>query len=179
MKTRQVFEELIAMVGSYYEKATQAVKAGNGKLYIPGYMSLEDFLRIVDDPSMLMQTGDNAKEPAYLSIEEGLRGHNADGTEHNGFIVVDVIAREVVAIVDRNGKASFDAANPAQEVLRGRWGGYVVNVKNSKGETFEITTKIGIRGMNVPVTVIIEDGTWNVIYESNPVEIRNVTKITP
>jgi hypothetical protein len=177
MKTQKVFDVITTTIENYQEKATQAVKVGDGKLYVPGYMSLEDFLRLIEDPSLLMQTGDNAKEPAYLSVEEGLCGRNADGSEHNGFIIMDIIAREIIAIVDRNGKSSFD---PTKEILKGLWGGYKIRTTNSKGEKFEIETRDGVRGINIPVTVIVDNGKWSVVLDRDhrSVAIAGVTKVT-
>ncbi len=174
MRTRQVFEAIAAMILNYNERATQAVKVGDGKLYVPGYMSLADFLQTMEKPRTLTQTGGNPAEPAYLSFEEGLRGRNRDGSEHNGFIVIDPIAREIVAIVDRNKKASFDSST---EILDGLWGGYYIDVTNSKGEKFEIETVDGVRGLNIPVTVIFDNGNWSVIYEGHPLPIRGVKRV--
>ena len=170
-------DAIATMVLNYVQKAVNAVKFGDGKLYVPGYMTKEDFLRIVANPESLVQTGGNASEPAYLSLEEGQRGRNADGSEHKGFIVIDVIAREVVDIVDRNGKSSLNE-NVLKETYDGLWGGYKINFRNPKGENFEIDTVDGVRGMNIPVKILLRDGVYSVLHDGRPLAIKKIIKFT-
>ena len=177
MKTGKVVDVIAIMVLDYAQKAVNAVKSGDGKLYVPGYVTREDFLRIVANPEFLVQFGGNANEPAYLSIEEGLRGRNADGLEHKGFIVIDVIAREVIDIVDRNGKSSLNE-DMSKETYDGLWGGYKINFKNQKGENFEIDTVDGVRGMNIPVTIVLRDGKYSVLHNGRSLAIKRVIKFS-
>lgn len=176
MKTGKVVDAIATMVMGYAQKAVSAVKSGDGKLYVPGYMTREDFLRIVENPESLVQTGGNASEPAYLSLEEGLCGRNADGSEHKGFIVIDVILREVIDIVDRNGKSSL--RDTSSEMYDGLWGGYKINFKNPKGENFEIDTVDGVRGMNIPVTVVLRDGKYSVLHNGRSLAFKRIIKFT-
>jgi hypothetical protein len=177
MKTGKVVDAIATMVMGYAQKAANAVKIGDGKLYVPGYMTREDFTRIVANPESLVQTGGNASEPAYLSLEEGKRGRNADGSPHNGFIVIDVITREIVDIVDRNGKSAL-YENVPKETYDGLWGGYKINFRNPKGETFEIDTVDGVRGMNIPVTIVLRDGVYSVLHDGRPLAIKRIIKFT-
>ena len=177
MDTRKVFDVITGLVANYTEVATKAVREGDGKIYVPGYMSLAEFAGLVANPSQLIQTGGNTKEPAYISLEEGLRGKNADGSAHDGFVVMDVIDRKIVSIIDRNGIASFDDGNPNKEVMQGRWGGCVIDVINSKGEEFHLETVDGVRGMNIPVTVIFENGQWSATHEGHPLAIKSRVKV--
>ncbi len=172
MDTRKIFDAIAELVANYTEVATKAVREGDGKLYVPVCMSLAEFAGLVANPSQLIQTGGNAKEPAYISLEEGLRGHNADGSAHNGFIVMDVIDRKIVAIIDSNGIITY-----LNKVMEGRWSGNVISVTNSKGEEFRLETKDGVRGINIPVTVVFENGQWSAIYKGHPLEIVSRLKV--
>ena len=107
MDTRRVVDAITAITENYREMALRAVKQGDGKLYIAGYMSREDFIRLAQDPSLITGGNQNEKEPAYLSLEEGQRGGNRDGSRHNGFIVIDVLDHTIVDVVDRNGVSSL------------------------------------------------------------------------
>lgn len=62
--------------------------------------------------------------------------------------------------------------------MEGRWGGYKITTINSKGQSFEIESVEGIRGMNIPVTVTLDNGNWSVIHKGRPVSIKGVTKVT-
>ncbi len=181
MNTRPAVDVIVTFVEGYEEKARQAAKGeGDGKLYVPGYLTLGQVIHVINNPSCLIQTdGNNAKEPAYLSLQEGLEGRNADGSLHKGFIVIDVITREVVSVVDRDGVASFDLKESSQEILKGVYGGNLVEVTNGKGEKFNIITVSSVRGINIPVTVIVKDGEWKVILDNCPLAIKSVTKVTP
>lgn len=174
---RKVVDAIIAMVQGYNEKAVQAVKIGDGRLYVSGYMTAEDFHHVMVNPESLVQNGGNANEPAYLSIEEGLRGRNADGSEHKGFIIIDVIAREIIDIVDRNSKSSLNE-DMSKETYDGLWGGYKINFKNQKGENFEIDTVDGVRGINIPVTIILKDGKYSVFHDGRSLAIKRVIKFS-
>ncbi len=173
MNTRRLYEAVAPLVANYNEMATRAVKTGDGKLYVPGYLSLQDFIRLSENPN-LIQNGGNTKEPSYLSIEEGLRGHNADGSTHNGFIVLDVIGREIVTVVDRHGNPSI---GPNMDIQRGLWSGYQISVNNSKGEKFELRTKMGVRGINIPVTVIFQDDDITACDNEAVIEIVSASKV--
>ncbi len=177
MKTGQVYDVIMRMVKHYGEMATRAVVSGVGKLYVPGYMTREEFLSIVSNPGSLVRTGGNASEPAYLSFEEGLAGQNADGSKHKGFIVLDIISHEIVDIVDRNGKSSLNG-NVPNETFDGLWSGYKINFRNPKDENFEIDTVDGVRGMNIPVKIILRDGVYSVLHDGRPLAFKRIIKFT-
>lgn len=100
MQNRYLFDLIAALVYDYRNKAIQAVNCGNGKLYVPGYLRNNEIVELLQGECVLTQSGGNPKEPAYLSLEEALRGRNADGSLHNGFIVMDVIDHEITAVID-------------------------------------------------------------------------------
>lgn len=62
--------------------------------------------------------------------------------------------------------------------MDGLWSGYIVTCTNSKGEKLEIGTAMGVRGVDIPVTVFLEDGDkYSVIHLGDPVKITTVKKI--
>jgi hypothetical protein len=65
--------------------------------------------------------------------------------------------------------------------MNGKWSARFVRTTNERGETFEIETKVGIRGIDCPVTVLIENGKWSINEYSGQterkIEIKNVNQL--
>lgn len=90
---------------------------------------------------------------------------------------------EAIGTLVMNNRTTFGVQiderleSDGKEVMEGRWGGYKITTTNSKSEAFEIDTEDGVRGMNIPVTVIHENGSWTVTHKGHPVAIKGVKKV--
>ena len=58
------------------------------------------------------------------------------------------------------------------------YGGYEV-VAQHKGETYKIKVKEGVRGVNIPVTAVLEDNKWHITFQGKPLTVIEVTKLVP
>ena len=65
-----------------------------------------------------------------------------------------------------------------KETMDGLLSGYQIDVTNANGEKFEIKTVGGVRGIDIPVVVMVEDGKWSATLNDRPIEIREVKKVT-
>lgn len=169
--TRQLYDAIASTVANFEEMAAKAIKIGDGNLYVPGYVSLQTFVRLLPDPR-LKQTGENNGEPAYLSLGEGLRGQNADGSSHNGFFILNVTTHSVTGVVDPQGNYSV---GPNVDIQSGRWSGHRIDVSDSKGEKFVLRTKAGIRGTGL-VLVIFQGEDIIVFDQGYVVEASKITE---
>ena len=48
---------------------------------------------------------------------------------------------------------------------------------HAKGEMFQIETEDGVRGMNIPVTVVLDKGKWSATHEGRPLRTKQVVKV--
>jgi hypothetical protein len=61
--------------------------------------------------------------------------------------------------------------------MKGSWSGYRIRVE-SGGKIFELKTKSGVRGLDVPVHVIELNGVWSAVTENgNSLEIIKVSHV--
>ena len=61
--------------------------------------------------------------------------------------------------------------------LNGFWSGYIVRVQDSSGDRFMIEVKEGVRGINIPVTVTVDEYCeWSVLYLNDPLTVVNVSR---
>ena len=87
-----------------------AERAEGGIVLVPGTLTYRELIEMAKNIRELTSTGDNESEPCYASLEEGLAGHNGDGSEHHGFIVVDSKLGEIMDVIDRNGTSILENA---------------------------------------------------------------------
>ncbi|GAK56226.1 hypothetical protein U27_03188 [Candidatus Vecturithrix granuli] len=59
--------------------------------------------------------------------------------------------------------------------MEGKWSGYQITVKYA-GKTFSITTQNGVRGLDIPVTVSVVDGTWKAEQKGKEIKITGVVE---
>ena len=101
--TQTLVSVLISLARNWKEQSVRAVKEGDGNLYYPARLDNQGFEQIRRFPQTIITGGENEKEPLYLTLEDGQKGRNTDGTLHGGFIIIDVINREVVDVINRGG----------------------------------------------------------------------------
>lgn len=97
----QFVSAIIAIVAGFRQMAEKAVKEKDGRLFVPASIDGETLGSLWLDPGLI--TSSNPSEPCYLSLEDGNRGHNTNGTMHSGYLILDVIARKLIDLVDRKG----------------------------------------------------------------------------
>ncbi len=108
--TRKLVDALETMVRDYRKTAAESLGFAEGKIYIPTESNfMEDsLLRLIDHPGQLETKDSKGTEPAYISLKEANKGRTTEGEVHGGYIVIDVLGREVVDLVDREGKSKFN-----------------------------------------------------------------------
>ena len=110
-------EALASLCRDYRGTAIRAISQGGEEVFIPANPSdSETLLTALADPDGMMrfesQGNYEHKEPCYASINEFLDGRNADGTEHRGYLLVDVVAKLVTGLRDREGKSLVPSIRP-------------------------------------------------------------------
>jgi len=123
---RNLSEEAIGIANpeSYRRAAVAAVQTGGMRVYIPaGNMTEEDLEGLFRHDMVIQSFGNTTGEPVYPQLGAANAGHNEDGTPHGGFLVVDVIARVVVDLVNRDGSTRLRTplvrlATPDRVVIR-------------------------------------------------------------
>ena len=96
---------LIPLIANWRQKAIEAVKTNAGRLYVPCSMTFAEFRQAL--AGAVEMGGGKGGESSYLSLEEGIRGRNSDGSRHGGFLIIDVIDRIAVDLVDEKGQPKF------------------------------------------------------------------------
>ncbi len=114
--TEKAVEALAALVRDYRGTALKAIRQGGEEVFIPANPSQpEGMLETLANPEGMRRlcTGnDNYLEPCYASFMEFLAGKNRDGTEHKGYLSIDVIAKLVTDLRDRTGKSVVPNIRP-------------------------------------------------------------------
>ena len=110
-------EALASLCRDYRGTALRAVRQGGEEVFIPANPSdPEGMLETLANPEGMIQfesQGNDAhKEPCYASLNEYLAGRNADGTEHAGYLAVDVVAKVVTDFKDRSGRSVVPSIRP-------------------------------------------------------------------
>jgi len=110
-------EALASLCRDYRGIALKAVRQGGEEVFIPANPSdPEGMLEALANPEGMVQfesQGNDAhKEPCYASLIEYLDGRNADGTEHAGYLAVDVVAKVVTGFKDRTGRSVVPKVRP-------------------------------------------------------------------
>jgi hypothetical protein len=110
-------EALASLCRDYRGTALRAVRQGGEEVFIPANPSdPKGMLEALANPEGMMQfqsQGNDAhKEPCYASLNEYLAGRNADGTEHRGYLLVDVVAKVVTDLKDRTGRSVVPRMKP-------------------------------------------------------------------
>ncbi len=67
----------------------------------------------------------------------------------------------------------MESINLKNGTYSGLWGGYVIEI-NAGGKKVELTTDIGVRGFNIPVSVTLNDGVWSATQNGNRIKIKKV-----
>jgi hypothetical protein len=101
-------EALAGLCKDYRGTALRAIREGGENVYIPADPRDLNILSALENPIGLMRLvsqGNNGKEPCYATIDELRNGHNEDGTAHKGYLEVDVVAKLVTDLCDRNQKS--------------------------------------------------------------------------
>lgn len=108
-RLRQLTEAVLGLCDSekYRTAAVSAVCSGRHVVYIPADLTEGELDSLVrQDLSPLSYGNPTSGEPTYADWELALLGRNEDGKLHTGgFLVIDVIARIIIDLVDREGKA--------------------------------------------------------------------------
>jgi len=102
MKHTQELVNALGYVAKDYEfTAKEAVKSDN-KVYFPANITREELNQLILFPQSI--TSSNSKsEPCYPSLDVANKGFNLDGSNHQGYLVIDPISKEVVDLVSRDG----------------------------------------------------------------------------
>ena len=103
-------EALASLCRDYRGTALRAIRQGGEEVFIPADPSKpQEMLDALADPEGMIrfesQSDPTAKEPCYISLAEFLAGRNANGTEHRGYLSVDVVAKLVTDLKDRDGRS--------------------------------------------------------------------------
>jgi len=111
-------ESLASLLRDYRGTALKAIRQGGEEVFIPADpRNSEEMLEALADPEGMMQFISQSnyahREPCYSSLDEFLDGKNADGTEHRGYFLVDVVAKVVTDIRDRYGKSVVPKIRPS------------------------------------------------------------------
>ena len=59
--------------------------------------------------------------------------------------------------------------------MEGKWSGYQIEVEY-EGKKFRIKTKDGVRGIDIPVTVSVDGGTWKADHNGKEIKITEVVE---
>ncbi len=121
-------EALASLCRDYRGTAIRAIRQGGEEVYIPADPTDPDsMLDALSNPEGMMQFGSQGNhehlEPCYASVNEFLKGENADGTLHKGYLSVDIIAKLVTDLCDRDGRSTvpqdgrFDPQEAANELM--------------------------------------------------------------
>ena len=113
----EAVEALASLCRDYRGTALRAIRQGGEEVFIPADSSdSEGILEALANPEGMIQfesQGNDAhKEPCYASLNEFLNGRNADGTEHKGYFLVDIVAKLVTDLRDRTGRSVVPAIRP-------------------------------------------------------------------
>ncbi len=102
-------ESLASLCKDYRGTALRAIRQGGENVFIPADpRDPESMLQALAHPEGMVQfesRGNSGAEPCYSSQNEFLNGRNADGTEHRGYLTIDVVAKMVTDLSDRTGKS--------------------------------------------------------------------------
>ncbi len=85
----------------------RAAQEAGGKLYIPASMDAANLGAMMLKETGVYASNGEGSEPCYLSLVAGNAGSNDDGTDHTGYIVVDVVNFTIVDLVDRVGRSKL------------------------------------------------------------------------
>lgn len=98
-------ENVIALVPceKYRSAAIEAVKSGSMFVYMGAGLDERSVDQFFSGMVTIVSFSNTSGEPCYPSLELANQGHNEDETEHNGYLVVDVIERIVVDLINRDG----------------------------------------------------------------------------
>jgi hypothetical protein len=110
-------EALASLCGDYRGTALRAIRQGGEYVYIPADTRDPDsMLAALSDPEGKIQfesQGNHSqKEPCYASLNEFLEGKNADRTPHGGYLLVDIVAKLVTDLCDREGRSVVPTIRP-------------------------------------------------------------------
>lgn len=111
-KLRELTDAVIRLTkpGMYRKSAVSAVQNAGMRVYLPASMWEEEIDDFFENLMDLVSQGNTDGEPVYSSLREGNLGKNDDGSEHNGFLVIDVIERLVVDLVNMDGTTRLRTA---------------------------------------------------------------------
>lgn len=100
-------EALASLCRDYRGTALKAIREGGEEVFIPANPeNVEDMLQALENPQGLVQfesSNRGLKEPCYASKSDFLAGRNSDGTEHRGYLTIDVVSKLVVGLHNRFG----------------------------------------------------------------------------
>lgn len=110
-------EALASLCRDYRETALRAIRQGGEEVFIPANPSEpEGMLEALANPEGMMQLESQGnyvhEEPCYASLNEFLAGRNADGTEHRGYLLIDIVAKLVTDLRDRTGRSVVPSIRP-------------------------------------------------------------------
>tara|TARA_Y100000310_G_scaffold301369_1_gene337809 strand:+ start:2116 stop:2541 length:426 start_codon:yes stop_codon:yes gene_type:complete len=110
-------EALASLCRDYRKTALRAIREGGEEVLIPANpLDSESLLDTLANPDAMMrfesQGNYGHSEPCYASLNEFLDGRNADGTEHRGYILVDVVAKLVTDLKSRDGESFVPSIRP-------------------------------------------------------------------
>jgi len=99
-------EALAAICKDYRGTALRAIRQGEEEVFIPANPNdSRSTLEALSDPEkmFLLTNEGNARgtEPCYVTYDEFLAGQNTDGTNHAGYLAIDIVAKVVTDFCDR------------------------------------------------------------------------------
>ena len=107
--TRAFVDVMEQLIRDWPNQVRKAVVHGSDVLYVGciHYNKRTNFILNMLSPSGLLGCNSPSAEPSYLTLEEANEGHKVHaqvaGQPHEHYTIIDVIRREVVNVVDRNG----------------------------------------------------------------------------
>ena len=101
INTRELVDVIEPMLRNYRAVAQESIREGECKVYV-GAGDMDEFTLedLAGHPEKLHAT--NNSEPCYASLESANFGRNEDGTEHGGYMIIDVLGRQVVDLINRD-----------------------------------------------------------------------------
>ena len=114
-----------------YDSVKQRALQGEGKVYVPAELTWEALENIMERPHEISSTN-NGREPCYATLAEAAKGRNNDGSEHPGFIVIDVRKNEVFGLACKGENedyiyvSSHDSNKSKADLLRDYIGRHLI-----------------------------------------------------
>lgn len=105
-------------VAKDYENVAREAARIDSDVHVPANISVNELGGLINSPEALSSSNDGS-EPCYACLEDANAGRNNDGSNHQGYVLVDPISRNVVGLVDRDGDSKITERNGLVKHLSG------------------------------------------------------------